>query len=217
MGQSQNGLPGQRQGRTVTPKDIVASYTPPPRYARGVIDATYSIDGKNTGYTRELRAGIPMARITASKLWVPCKRTLVNGAGTLTALVVDNSSFFQVGDTITVGADTTVSVTAIDYTTDTLTIASTTVLDGEPVYCDVAAQAGVETCRGFLNQFVDLIDHDDSVARDRQVGKIVIGGHVDASMLLGDIVPIRTPQSAALDGTHYINGITFDDYQGQAS
>lgn len=213
---NQYGIPGQRAGRTVQPRDIVASYTPPPRYARGVIDATYSYDGANTGYERELRAGTIMARITASKLWVPCKRTRVNGvSGAVTALVVDDARAFQVGDTITVGADTGITVTAINYATNTLTIASTTVADNEPVFCDAAAQAGCEIARGFLNQFVDLMDHDDNTARDRQVGKIVIGGHVDASMILGDLDVVRNP--GANDGTHYLNGITYDDYQGQAS
>ena len=80
-------LGGTRAGRTITPRNILKRtgddfYLPGPL----VLDAgsaTYkrSVDGKNTSYTNELRAGCIMAQITASKKWVPCKRTTVEAGG----------------------------------------------------------------------------------------------------------------------------------------
>lgn len=102
----QGGLPGQRDSISTSPRNIIASYTPEPGYIVGgiVIDATYSYDGSQpSGDEQKLRAGIPMAKITSSKLWAPCKRTRVNGSiGPVTALIVDDARFFKVGDTITI-------------------------------------------------------------------------------------------------------------------
>lgn len=373
---SQYGIPGQRQGRTVQPRDIVASFSPPPRYVRGVLDATYCYDGDNTSYESELRAGIPLAQITATKLWAPCKRSRANQSlGVGTSLVLDSARFFQSGDTITVrgkqaivkvldnddaatdGTDlylhvdelgespfghfesvtagdadtsfttldgavvkvedddaaatggvavyidenatnpderflaavptgkdafvlasdgrairikyhaspgtpgvavhidddgataserlmfvsptdadayaltddevgtaandsyidrtTTNAISAITYSTNTLTITSAVIADNDEVFVDVAAQAGLEICRGFLNMFVDLIDHDTpSTARDRMVGKILTQGMVDASMVYGDLEAIRAAE--AWETTQRIPAIEFDDYAGQA-
>jgi len=73
-------------------------------YAPGlIIDATNSYDGGNTGYVRELRPGWLLAQITATKKFVPVKRTLTNGAGAAaTALIVDNAAAFRATETITI-------------------------------------------------------------------------------------------------------------------
>ena len=61
----------------------------------------------------------------------------VNGSsGAVTSLVVADATPFKAGDTITIGTDTGVAVSAVDYGTNTLTIASTTVADGELVYTE---------------------------------------------------------------------------------
>lgn len=103
----QGGLPGQRDSISTTPRNIIASYTPQPGYIVGgvVLDATYCYDGsQSSGDEQKLRAGIPVSKITSSKLWCPTKRTRVNGVeGSLTALVVDDARFFQVADTLKIG------------------------------------------------------------------------------------------------------------------
>lgn len=205
----QGGLPGQRDSISTTPRNIIASYTPSPGYVGGIIvvDATYSYDGsQSSGDEQKLRAGIPMAKITASGLWAPCKRTRVNMSdATVTELVVDDARFFQAGDTITVGGDTTVAVSAVDYATNTLTIASTAVVDDEDVYADNTP--GIEICRGFLNEYINLVD-EDNTARDKQASKILNRAMIDASMVLGDLDAIRNETG------HFVDGILYDDQHG---
>lgn len=177
-------LPGYKAGRTVTPREIKFAmeanqglYLP----GGGLFDFAKSIDGGNTGYTHELRAGWIVGQITASKKWRPCPRSQVNMTGaTATEIVLDNAAAFIVGDIVTIGADTDLEITAIDYSTNTITITSTAVADNEVVF----AQDGSAVARGILDDFLDLED-EDGVAQD-QVGKILIDGKVKQEMLLGD-------------------------------
>jgi hypothetical protein len=210
----QGGLPGQRDSISTSPRNIIASYTPPPGYIVGgvVIDATFSYDGSQaSGDEQKLRAGIPMAKITGSGLWAPCKRTRVNMTGaTATEIVLDDARFFQVGDTVQIGSDTDLEITAIDYATNTITIASTTVADNDDVFVDHADQAGLEICRGFLNEYVNLVD-EDHVARDKQASKVVNRGLLANAMILGDLDAIRNETG------HYIDGILWDDLHGNAA
>lgn len=103
-------LPGMRSGRTVTPRQI---YADSPGLERvhlvpggGQIDATYAYDGGNTSYETELREGTIMARITASRQWVPCKRSKTAAAATSTSLVVTDARAFKAGETISIVGDT---------------------------------------------------------------------------------------------------------------
>jgi hypothetical protein len=133
-------LGGTRVGRTVTPRNILMRsgdelHLPGPLVLDGGT-ATYrrSVDGKNTNYTNELRRGWIMAQVTASKKWVPCKRTAVaaggsgsgSGAGSATVAVV-NSAAFIVGEICTIpvtGGQTTPitrTISSIDYTNDLIT------------------------------------------------------------------------------------------------
>lgn len=197
--------PGYRAGRTITERTCLYGKSDLVLYGRGVIDATYAYDGKNTSYEQEIRPGTPMGRITASGLWRPCPRTLVNMTGaTTTALVVDDARAFKAGDVISVGSDTGITVTAIDYATNTLTIASTTVADNEAV---VVAD-GSQTCRGFLNENINLKD-PDGVARDKSFGQMIIFGLLDPNQILGDLAAIRAATG------QYLDGIFWADYQGQ--
>lgn len=377
----QSGLPGQRDSISTTPRNIVASYTPRPGYIVGgiVIDATYSYDGsQSTGDEQKLRAGIPMAKITSSGLWCPCKRTRVNGTnGSATAITVDDARFFQDTDTLTIGAGSegpgvarhvgtiqdddsaasngtavylhidelgaevighlesvtannadsdfdinnggptvivtdddaaataglqvyfdedatnpedrflannttngvdvfvaasdgslirikhdasassngvalyfdddaantyerllfisptnadgtyatddavglidgtitrgsTAAISSINYSTNVITLSSAVeVLDGDDVYADNIP--GAEICRGFLNEYINMVD-EDNTARDKVASKVINRGHLDASMILGDLAAIRDNDNA----THYVSGITWDDWAGNA-
>jgi len=199
-----NSQPGQRTGITTAPRDVLLSFKGV-RYGRGTILASSAYDGGNTGYEDELRAGTIMAQITATKLWVPCKRTVVAETGTVTALVVTDARAFKAGEVISVGADTSLTISAINYATNTLTISSTAVVAGEAVIC--TSLAGSEIARGILNEFVKLKD-EDGTARNKHFGQMVISGLVDSAQCLGDIAAIRA-------ATNKLGGIQFGDDAGQ--
>lgn len=196
------GVPvaGFQQLASVAPREILyAMELNEGRFKPGgiIIDGTNGQDGGNT-LTYDLRPGWPMGRITATGKYVPLKRTRVNMASaTVTALVVDNAAAFKGNETISVGADTGLVVTAVNYATNTLTIPSTAVVDNE----EVIAEDGSAIFRGFLYDFCRLRNLDNTAAADC-VGKLLITGKVDQAYLLGDI--------AALIGTassHYLNDI----------
>jgi len=179
-----------------------------------VLDEVNSYDGANTGRTDELRAGQLMAQVTASKKWVPVKRTVVVGSGTLTALVVRNAAAFQVGETISVGADTGIVISAINYSTNTLTIPSTTVADGEAVVCTTfkdgtTSAAGSEIARGILSQSVRLLSgvpyETTKVAKS---AVIVFKAYVNTTKILGDYAACL-----ASGVTNYLSGILWSDRQ----
>lgn len=198
-----NELPGQRTiDAGSTPREILLSgenviTIPGPV----VIDATYAIDGSNTGRTDELRAGCLMGQITTTKQWVPLKRTAVKTGttGIVTALTVDNAAFFKVGDVISVGSDTGITITAIDYTTNTLTIASTAVVDGEAVIA--TTPAGSETARGILKESVRMLTGVPYDVTSRDVNAvIIISGYVNENMVLGDLAAARADTANQLSG-----------------
>lgn len=197
--------PGQVTGRTISYRSCLMSEKNL-IVGRGILDASKSYDGKNTGYEYDIRPGTPMGLIAATGLWVPCRRTKLStgNTGTTTTIVVDDARAFMVGDVISVGADTTITVTAINYGTNTLTIASTAVVDGEAV---IVAD-GSATCRGILNEFVSGLDPDGQL-RDKQISVIVMAGYVDYSAILGDIATIRAASGM------YLNHIVWSDQQGQ--
>lgn len=196
-----NEMPGQRTiDAGTTPREILLSgegviTIPGPN----LIDSTYAIDGSNTGRTDELRAGCLMGQITTTKQWVPMKRTTVAETGTVTALVVTNAAFFKVGDVISVGADTAITITAIDYTTNTLTIASTAVVAGEAVIA--TTPAGAETARGILKESVRMLTGVPYDTTNRDVAACIItSGYVDDNMVLGDLAAARADTAARLSG-----------------
>lgn len=214
-----NELPGQRitdAGTTprqflLTTHDVVELPGPT------VLDHVNSYDGANTGRTDELRAGQLMAQITASKKWVPVKRTRVKTGttGTVTALTVDNAANFQVGETISVGADTGLVISAIDYATNTLTIPSTAVVDGEAVVCTTfkdgtTSSAGCEIARAILSQSTRLLSgvpYETSKVAKSCV--LVCKAFVNTSMILGDYAACL-----ASGVTNYLSGILWSDRQG---
>lgn len=207
---NQNNLPGYRVGQTMTPRNILAS-DKNLVYGRGVIDASLTIDGTNTGFTHDLRQGLPMGRITASGLWTICRRTTVlSGAGTVTTCVLTNPLGFMVGDKILIGTDA-VTILTIDYTTGAITHSSITLANGDAVVADSGQTqlAGAEICRGFLNEFVRTLE-PDGIITNRSFGKMVIEGIVMDSMLLGDKTAIFG------DTGNKLTGIIRDIDKGQA-
>lgn len=201
-----NPLPGQRTGIVTSPRDVLFS-TQSVRYGRGVIDSSNAYDGANTSHEDEFRPGTILALVTASKKWVPCKRTRVTSTGgaTSTALPVVDARAFKVGDTITVGSSTGIAITAINFATNVLTIASTTFANSAVVFCD--SLPGSEIARGILNEFIKLKD-EDGVARDKSFGQMVLMGLVDPSIVLGDLTSIKL-------ATNYLGQIQYADDAGQ--
>ena len=215
-----NRVPGQRDGITTSPRQILLSNKNVTR-VRGQIDSANAIDGSNTGNTDELRAGCLLGRITSSGKWVPLKFTRVaegssgSGSGnTGTVLNVDDASFFKVGDTITVevaAGTANFTINAIDYPGNALTLDSA--VDNPNIDGAVYARgdlAGAEVCRGVLNEYVKLIDTDDNTARDRLTGEILIQAFVDNDKVLGDLASVRSTTSV----THYLKNVMWGDEQG---
>lgn len=231
-------LGGTRAGRTITPRNILKRtgddfYLPGPN----VLDAgtsTYrrSVDGKNTGYTNELRAGCIMAQITASKKWVPCKRTTVeaggsgsgSGAGSTVIPVVD-SRFFVVGETLTIpvtgGQTTPITrvISSIDYDNDLITVAGAAfqVNTGAVIYTSTLSDgstsaAGCEIPRAILSQTVwttnleDPIDAAAGTLYDKPI-QLLYRGYVNVDYILGDYAAARDAT------TNYLTGILWDDRQ----
>lgn len=193
---------GFREARTVTHRDVLAS---PEHvlYHHGMIDASEAYDGKNTGYEKELRPGTPLGQITASKQWVPCRRSAANGAGSsATALIVDDARTFKAGDDIAIGA-TSGTISSVNYGTETITLtAAKTWSDGDAVYVN----DGSQTARCILNQHINLYT-PDRVLVDRSFGNGIYHGLVKSAEILGDLTAIRA-------ATNSLSHIIWDDQQG---
>ena len=186
-------LPGVETGRTMTPREIMLTREAMIQVPI-VVDGNLGIDGGNTNSTDEIRAGWFMGRITASGRWTPCKRTLADGAGTsATALVVDNPGAFKAADSIKIGSGSAVTISALNYSTRTLTLAAARTWSDNDV---VIAQDGSETARGLLLDFVKLRNGDNTAAAHKSAG-LLIQGVLTVSMLLGDAAAIRADTSPA--------------------
>lgn len=207
MGYS-NPIPGQRTGIVTTPRDVLLSYAGV-RYGRGVIDASVAIDGQNTSHTDELRPGLVLGMVTATKLWRPCPQTTVTPAGGATSanVPVVNATSFNVGDTITVGANTNQTIASINYATNVITLSGSITFSNSDV---VKTQDGSQIPRAILNEFVKLKD-EDGVNRNKEFGKSILTGLVDHNLILNDVAAIR-----ALTGSNtYLAMIQWGDQQGQ--
>jgi hypothetical protein len=186
--------PGQRSGLSVNPRDVLLSTLV--LYVMGQIDSANAYDGGNTGFETEIRPGMILARITSSKKWVPVKRTTATSGVTGTALVVADARAFKVGETLMVGANAGCVISAINYSTNTITLsASKTWTNGAVVYCD--SLAGSETARAVLNEHIVLRDEDGTV-RDKNFSKAIYFGTIDNSQVLGDLAAIRADTGAFL-------------------
>lgn len=200
-------VPGSASIREYVERNIYAGLdgaTPGFLPGGGVIDANYAVDGKNGAYIYELRSGTPLAQITASGKWVPCKRTRVNGAvSDSDTIVVDDSRAFKAGDTITVGNTTGIEILEVDYETDEI-VTDVSDLDASDNAIVIAsgALAGAETARCILDEYIDLYDQDARAPIDRTFGRGVVSAKLLSEAILGDLASIRA-------ATNYLNFIQF--------
>lgn len=197
-------LPGQYDLTSQTPRTCLYSNEGLEYHPGGaVLDEVYSIDGKNTSKTDEIRPGTPLAYITGTKKWCPTKRSLLNGAAADdTDIVVDDARAFKVGDTISVdgGANTTIS--AIDYDTDTLTVAAGQTADDGSTVVASGALAGAGTTRLFLDEHAKLTN-EEGTAVPVSVGKVFVGAYIDANKVLGDLAAIKAAAGRELQGFRF--------------
>lgn len=107
-----------------------------------------------------------------------------------------------VGIQTNITRSSTNTVSAIDYTTNTLTITAASWVDGDQVYCD--SLAGSETARLVLDGFVKINDAGGT-AYDRSIGvhsvpptPCLIAGYLIASMLLGDYAAVQADTASPL-------------------
>lgn len=225
---------GTRAGRTVTPRNILMSsegahYLPGPNILdAGTAADLRSYDGGNTSYEWELRAGIIMAQVTASKKWVPCKRTTVaaggsgsgSGAGSAVMPVV-NAAHFLVGEVITIAGTSagtvTKTLTAVDYTNNLLTFTGAIQYNtGAAVYVSTfdggTTAAGAEIPRAILAETVWTKDLDDAVnaAAGTLYNKpiqLLRAGYLNTDYILGDYAACRDAT------TNYLGGFQWSDRQ----
>lgn len=199
-------LPTYSTGRTTSLREIHASDEGIQLLPNGIIiDKDLAIDGSNTGYTKELRPGCIMARITSTGRYVPCKRTKVNATGATGAtVVVDNAAFFNAGDTISVGSDN-VTIQSVDYTTNTITLTgSITYADNEDVIAR-GSLAGAETAVGILPVWRTLWN-DDKTAYENTHASLEVAGYYFENMLIGDWTNIKADTAALLQGIKTVSG-----------
>jgi hypothetical protein len=183
-------IPGQLTGRTVTPRDCLFSLKNI-TYGRGVFDATKAYNGADVGYESRMWPGTPLARVAASTLWVPCKRSAVpTGGGTTSATVpVTDARFFRAGDTgLTVGTNTGKTILSVNYSANTITLTgSITFSDADAVHMT----DGSELARIILNEDIDLYEKFDRQWHNKQFGQALITGTVDPRVVWGDLTAMR--------------------------
>jgi hypothetical protein len=105
-----------------------------------------------------------------------------------------------VGDVITVGADTTKTISAIDYTTNTITVsdAAFTVADNDVVFCETANEGLPEM---ILMDTVSLRDSDNVTAVDG-LGVLASAADVTVESLLGDVASMLADATAKSNIIH---------------
>ena len=210
-----NVMPGQRTvDAGMTPRIILMSdqgviELPGP----AIMDSVNAYDGANTNRTDEMLAGLILAQITASKKWVPVKRTQANGAGSTTAtLIVDNARSFIAGETLQIGSTTGI-ISSINYGTSTITLTATkSWSDNDVVYAITAADgatslAGCEIARCILKESVRLLDGVQfSTTKVDKAFVGILGGYVNSNMILSDYAAVRAV-------TNYLSSIRWSDQQ----
>lgn len=182
--------PGYEKALTVNVQEFLHSTEGLAIVPGGVtLDKDKSYDGGNTGRPWVIRAGHFLSRNSSSGKYMPVKRTRINGtSGSVTAFVVDNPNAFKVGDVITVGGDTTKTITAIDYTTKTITVSGSafTVADNDVVFCETANEGLPEL---LLMETVSLRDADNVNAVEK-VAAVASEADVTIGSLFSDMASI---------------------------
>ncbi len=174
-------LPGYTAGTTFAPREVMFTQTGMIELpAGGTLDGTNGNDGGNT-ITYDVRAGWALGKITATGLYVPCKRTRATAAGSSsTSLAVTNAGAFKANDSIKVGANAAQAIVSISGNTITLTSA---ISWGKGD--DVIAQDGSQTCRCYLGDTVRLRNEDNTAAANKPA-VLIVGGILNTSYMLGD-------------------------------
>ncbi len=132
------------------------------------------------------------------------ERRSTNANGTGTSFVVANSSAFRAGDVITVGTSTNLTISSVNYTANSITVATSfTWTNGAAVF----AQDGSAICRGVLLDFVRLRTPENLAAASKGASMLV-QGLVRTDMILGDLSAIRA------DTLSRLAGIRFSDEHG---
>lgn len=190
-----NQLAGMQSGRNVTPRDVLRTRDGAIEIG-GVMNSGTAIDGSNTGYTHIIRGGWLLGQITTTKKWVPLKRTRTKTftssgqsvqSPASTRIPVDNAAAFKVGDTIVVGGDSGLTITAVDYTKNHITISSAILFTANE---EVYASDGSGVCKGvLLDDEVVLRDYENNSASDKPC-RILVHGIVKQSLLLGDLASV---------------------------
>lgn len=198
-------LPGYREGYTTQPREILYAMEQQENLFKPggiLIDSELAYDGASD--TPEvIRAGWPMAQIAASGKYVPWKRTVLNGAAAAdTDLVVGDASAFKVGDTLTIGTTTPLTITDVNYETNTITVDTAVTEDDAS---DVFATDGTDVCVGFLYSTTRLTTEDGLSAQDK-IGTLLVRGRLNRGMLLGDIDTL-----IATKDEHFLNDIQIWD------
>lgn len=158
-----------------------------------ILDGTNGLDG-GFSPTYDLRPGWLLGRITATGLYVPLKRTTTTTTGTVTSAVLVNSYAFKVGDVVSIGSDTGITISAIDYDTHTITIASTAISSGEAV----VAENGAQTFAGILGDFRRLRNLDNDTAQNKSAN-MYNEGEMDTAKLFGDWAALLASMQSDID------------------
>jgi len=121
------------------------------------IDETFVRSGQYETNRKIVKAGTILGKVTATGLYAPVKKTLLNGAHSAgdTTIAVDDASFFQSGDTITVGNETGLTVSSVDYDNNIITL-SAGLAGNQADDAEVKAENGLETADCILYNTVDL-------------------------------------------------------------
>lgn len=126
-------------------------------------------------------------------------RLLFVSPTTANAVVVTDDVASNVVDSDKITRSSSNAVTAIDYTTNTLTVTAATWADDDEVIADGTAGAGYETAKGILATGVRLLSGEvgNTTWYDKE-GVILAGGYVIQNNVLGDLTAARTDTSNRL-------------------
>lgn len=216
-----NQVAGMQAGRTPSPRDILLS----PNWKHtisGVMDSG-ATDPTND-YSYIIRGCRLLARHTTTKRWWPLKRTTAlafasSGASSTTPtdytdVPVADATPFAVGDVVTIGGDTGLTILAVDTTGGNQTIRVDSGTFAFAADEQVFEQTnGLGICRGILlDDEVILRDVQNLAAAHKEIKQILVAGMVDSSLVRGDVSALRASMMGTSPIWHPIQGsILFDE------
>jgi hypothetical protein len=170
-----------------------------------VLDGDASYDG-SYAYPKVIRAGALLGRNTTSGLYAPVKVTTVaTSASSINTFVVANAAFFQVGDVISIGATTARTITAIVYSTNSITVSGATFNVTAPT--DVVKHTnGTEKAIAIAIETVECRDPENRNNAHKQI-RVAVDGFVRSNQVKGDYAA-----AVALSGNSLSNFIFDTNY-----